>query len=268
MHAHLHAVAAGLDDAEQFHAVAEQLRKADVARGERLDAFHEDLLRRHPEAIRQRSEDDRLVRGIAAIHIERGIGLGIARRLRLGERSGEAHLILRHPREDVVARAVDDAVDRLDVVADEGLANRFDDRNPTTDRRLEEHRHAMRRRRREDLFAVLGEQRLVAGDHDFLPLDRAENEPQTFLFPAHQLHHDLDLRVIEQLFRARGEKCGGHFDPARFRDIANGNFFHRELKAEPLPEQGAIERQVLEDTCADISQSCEADAELLHVDVC
>ena len=37
-----------------------------------------------PEPIGERGEDDRLVRGVPAVDVERGIGLGVAGGLRLG----------------------------------------------------------------------------------------------------------------------------------------------------------------------------------------
>ena len=61
------------------------------------------------------------MRGVPAVHVERRIGLRVTGRLRLGERRGKIQAGLRHPGEDVIARAVDDAVDGLDVVADEAL---------------------------------------------------------------------------------------------------------------------------------------------------
>ena len=80
----------GLDDAEELDRVAELFGEADVVGGDLLDALDENLVRRHPEAVGERGEDDGLVRGVPAIHIERGIGLGVAGGLGLGERLGEA----------------------------------------------------------------------------------------------------------------------------------------------------------------------------------
>ena len=116
------------------------------------------------------------MRRVAAIHIERRIGLRVARRLRLRERVGETHARLGHAREDVIGSAVDDPVDRLNVVRDKTLADRLDDGNPACHRRLEKHRHLVLECRCENLLPVLREQRLVARHHDLLPLDRAENQ--------------------------------------------------------------------------------------------
>src|SRR3546814_6052852 len=73
-------------------------------------------------AERQRREDRQLVRRVDAVDVEAGIGLGIAEPLRLGEHAGEvlprvraalrAGLgIARHLRQNIVAGAVEDAVD-------------------------------------------------------------------------------------------------------------------------------------------------------------
>ena len=265
MHAHLDLTArVGLDDAEQLDHVAEFAGKGDVARGDALDALDEHFFRRHPEAIGQRSEDDRLVRGVAAVHVERGIGLRVTRRLRLGQRLGKAQPALGHAREDVVTRAVDDPVDRADVVADKRLADRLDDRNPARHRRLEKDRHLVLRRRLENLLPVLREQRLVAGDDHFSPLDRPENQPQAFVLLPHQLDHDLNRRIIEQLLPPRRQQTRRHAHPAIPRHVAHRDLFHLQLTPQTLPQQGTIQRQVLEDTRADITHSSESDSEGLH----
>ena len=57
--------------------------------------------------------------------------------------------------------------------------------------------------------------------------------------------------------------CGTR-DAAILAGIADGDPFNVELEAEAFPEQGAILRQVFENTCADIPHSRESDGEMLH----
>jgi len=55
--------------------------------------------------------------------------------------------------------------------------------------------------------------------------------------------------------------------PAPFRDLpalVDGDLAHVDFESEALPEQGTIQRQMLENTCSDIPHSREADAKLLH----
>ena len=51
--------------------------------------------------------------GIAAAHVERGVGLGIPAALRLGHRVGVEHAVVQHAGEHEIAGAVEDAEDRV-----------------------------------------------------------------------------------------------------------------------------------------------------------
>ena len=81
MHAHLHrAVGIGLDDREQLQAVAELARVNDVLLLHRAQALGVKLVRRNPEAVGQRGQHGRLVRGVVAVDVEAVVGLGEAQR--------------------------------------------------------------------------------------------------------------------------------------------------------------------------------------------
>jgi hypothetical protein len=96
---------------EQLDAVAQLLGEADVHRRctrgcPRHDAGEIDL-----GAERRAGQHRELVRGIDAVDVEAGIGLGVARRLRLGQHDVEVAAGLAHGAQDVVAGAVEDAVE-------------------------------------------------------------------------------------------------------------------------------------------------------------
>ena len=61
-------------------------------------------------------QDGQLLGGVAAVDVHRRIGLGVAALLGLGQGRGVVGVVLLHLREDEVARAVEDGVDRLDLV--------------------------------------------------------------------------------------------------------------------------------------------------------
>ena len=75
------------------------------------DAFDVNVLGVHPEAVRQRGQDADLVLRIVAVNVERRLGLGVALRLGVLEHRGEVRAFELHPGEDVIAGAVDDAVE-------------------------------------------------------------------------------------------------------------------------------------------------------------
>ncbi len=68
---------------------------------------------------RERDENRELVRGVDAVDVERGVRFREPVRLRLGERLAELGAALGHRREDRVAGAVDDAVERAIPIAGE-----------------------------------------------------------------------------------------------------------------------------------------------------
>ena len=105
------------------------------------------------------------MRRVDAFDVERRIGLGIAQGLRLREHGGEVQALVAHLAEDEIGGAVDDAGHPFDAVGRETLAQRFDDGDADRHRRLVRHRHAMLPRGREDLGAMLRQQRLVGRDH-------------------------------------------------------------------------------------------------------
>ena len=123
----------GFDRGDQFDAVAELVCKTDVSGGHFFNSFDEDVVRIHPKTISQRSENNRLVGGVPTVDVQSGIRLRIAEFLGFGEHWREIQTLIGHAGEDVVARAIENAMNRFKAVSDEGLANGFDDRDSSGD---------------------------------------------------------------------------------------------------------------------------------------
>ena len=105
------------------------------------------------------------MRGIEAANIERRIGLGIALLLRLFQHVGKASALLLHQGEDVIAGAIEDAVNARDVVALQALADHLHHGNSAGHCALEIERDPAFLGECGEARAVMGEQRLVGGDH-------------------------------------------------------------------------------------------------------
>ncbi len=95
--------------------------------------------------------------GILAADVEGRIGLGVAQPLGGAQRFTKTDVVLLHARQDIVRRAVEDAVDALDRVAGQRLAQRLDDRDAARCRRLEIETDALFLRRFRQRNPVLGE---------------------------------------------------------------------------------------------------------------
>ena len=143
MHALLDALGGPHRDAEQLDAIAELFGGAQIFRRDRRDAFDIDRALRDLGAEGEAGQDGELLRGVVAVDVERRIGLGVAEPLRVLQAFGERQAFLLHPGQDVIAGAVEDAVDAVDVGAGEALAQGLDHRDGGADRRLEIQRAAV-----------------------------------------------------------------------------------------------------------------------------
>ena len=63
------------------------------------------------------------------VYIECRISFGEAFRLSFSQCLSKLHAILAHARENVVARAVENAIEVLDLIADQSISQSTDDRN-------------------------------------------------------------------------------------------------------------------------------------------
>ena len=115
---------AGAGYAQELDPVAELDGEADVERADVADALDVDRVVIDRAAEHDAGEDRELVRGIDPVDVGGRVGLRITQLLRLLEHGGEVPRLaglhgLVHRRHDVVAGAVQDAVDAADAVARE-----------------------------------------------------------------------------------------------------------------------------------------------------
>ena len=80
-----------------------------------------DLVERDARAEGEARQQGELVRGVEAADVEGRIGLGVALGLRLRQHVGERAVLALHLGQDVVAGAVEDAVDAAHLVGGERL---------------------------------------------------------------------------------------------------------------------------------------------------
>src|SRR4029077_11465715 len=105
----------------------ELLGIGDVGGGDVADALDVDAGEIDLAAKGDAGQDGELVGGVDAVDVEGGVSLGIAQALRIGEHVGELAATLAHRGQDVVAGAVEDAVDPLDAVGGQAFAQQLDD---------------------------------------------------------------------------------------------------------------------------------------------
>ena len=146
----------------------------------------------------QRGQDRGLGGGVEALDVGGRVGLGVPELLGLLERLGEAGAGGVHLVEDEVGGAVDDAEHPGDLVAGERLAQRAQDRDRAGDGGLVVEVAAGLLGGLEEGRAVLGEQRLVGGDHRGAVLERGQDQRAGRLDAADHLDDQVDVVAGDQ----------------------------------------------------------------------
>ena len=256
------AVVGHLGDREQLDDAAHGAGAGDVGAGDLGDALAVDVGGGDPGVEGQRGEDRRLGRGVEALDVGGRVGLGVAERLRLLERVGEAGAALGHPGEDVVGGAVDDAEHPADPVAGQRLAQRPQDRDRPGDRGLVVEVDAVLVGRVEQRRAVLGEQRLVGGDDRGAGLQRGQDQRAGRLDAADDLDDDVDVVPGRQGRGVGGEQRGVDRQVAAVAgDPAYGDAGQLERAADPGGQVVGVRREQPGDLAADGAAAEQRDAQ-------
>ena len=139
-------------------------------------------------------EERELVAGVDAADVKVGVGLKIAKLAGLFEHRliGQAGRL--HPGQDVVAGAVHHAHHALDPVGGKAFGQRLDDRDAAGNGGLEADHAALRLGGKGKGLAVMGEQRLVGGDHILAGGDGGFGRGKgRAVVAAHHLDEDIDV---------------------------------------------------------------------------
>jgi hypothetical protein len=192
-----------------------------------------------------------LVRRVHALDVEGRVRFGIAEALRFLENVRKARSFSAHLRQDEVARAVDDAGDPFDAVGAQPFAQGFNDRNAAADRPFERHHHVFLLCRREDLVAVLREQRLVRGDDMLAVRDRSQDQLLGDAGAADQLDDDVDVGMVDHLAAASRHDGPLTDDTPCLFHVLVGNHLHGDRAAGAPADLLLVAREHGKGTAAD-----------------
>src|SRR5881392_2820547 len=112
-----------------------------------------------PKTVGERGEDANLVGRVVAVNVQGRFGFGITETLRVGQDIAKLGSLEFHPRQNVIARAIDDSVEAGDAISDEPFAQDLDDGYAAGHAGFVIQIRAAVLRRREQLFAVRREER-------------------------------------------------------------------------------------------------------------
>ena len=246
MHAHMHRAVRLARDSKQLDGVSEFARVSEVLRRQMRNAFAIHIGVGNAGAKGERGEDGEFVGGVYALDVVSGVGFGVSEFLRGGQRDAEVLPFLRHLGEDVVRRAVDDAVDADDVVRHEVAQQGRDDGRATRDARLEQHLDALLARFCQDFRAVLCHDLFVRGYHMLAERYALEDVVERGLLAAHDFHDDVHRRVVKDIIGAGGERAVGQRRRALSAHVAHERALQRYGRAYHLRQLRAL---VDDDAC-------------------
>ena len=174
------------------------------------------------------------MRRVETADVEGRIGFRVAEPLRLAQAVREGQRFLFHPCQDVIAGAIEDAIDALDGITGQSLAQGLDDRYSARDRSLEGQRDALLLGEPGEPHAVLGEQRLIGRDKGFARAKRRFGcvERHALLAPD-QFDEKIDARGPRQSHAIVEPGEAGEIDPAPFLPLAGRNSGNCDLPAGP-----------------------------------
>ncbi len=134
-----------------------------------------------------------LVARIQAIEVQAWISFGIAGLLRLSQRLRELDSVLLHLREDVIAGAVHDAVDGLNLVRGQRLGNGADHWDAARDTCFNANGQVLLLCQREQLLAMQRDQCLVGRNHCFAVLQARADYVIGNIGATHRFYYDIDI---------------------------------------------------------------------------
>ena len=202
--------------------------------------------------------------GITAVNVEVGRRFGVALFLRVGEHGGKIRAFELHPGEDVIAGAVDDAVKRVDAVADKAFAQRFDDGNAAANAGLVIKVRAVFFGRGKQLLAVRGEQRLVRRDDRLAQLERGQNHRPGDAGAADEFGDDVNVGIVDDALPVGGHQRTRDGIRARFVEGLHRDFADGDLDADARGHEVAVELKGVKHAAAHGAAANHSEVHLLH----
>ncbi len=204
------------------------------------------------------------LRRVVTADVGRRVGFGVPEGGSRGERLLHRLPLRVHAVEDEVRRAVDDAQDALDPVARERIAQRADDRDRATHRRLVVQLRADLPGRLEQLGPVRRQQSLIGRDDVSARGEGLEDEGARGLEAAHEL--DDDVGTEDERLGVGREQLARDGRVARRIEIAHGHARELDAGADAGGELVLVRQQLVGDLGADAARAQQGDAEVAVLD--
>ena len=137
-----------------------------------------------------------------------------------------------HPRQNVVARPVDDALERDDAIRSEGFSDHSQDRDAAGNRGLIVEVYALPFGELEQLVPVLRDQRFVGRHHMLAAFDGTADDLERRVDPPHHLDHNIDIRIADGRGRVESKLRLRNQVASTLAGAASNHAGHRDRGAE------------------------------------
>jgi hypothetical protein len=251
--------------AKKLDDIAELGGHGDVERRDSAYAFDMQGAIVDGASISERSEKRNLVQGVESVDVEGGIGFGITEALGFGQGGLEGGAFLRHLGEDVIAGAIDDAGEALDVITDEALLQGLDDGYAAADCGFEGEKGVVLGSQWEEAGAMFGQQGFIGGDDMLARLEGGLDGGQGGVFASSDFDENVDVRVGGHSDGVGGEEGGGRWGhqggcAIERRLVAGTEGDNFEVKTEGLGEETALVTEQFEHALANRAHAEYSDA--------
>ena len=193
IHAGRHAGLAVLHHGQQLDDLVFGGCGGNIVGGDLGDALNRHIVDGHVGVEAKRGHDGRLVGRIVALDVSGRIGFGITLGLSVLQHVVKVEALGGHFVKNVIRSAVDDAEHTRHLVSDEGFAQRLEERNRTAHGGFEVNVNALGFGGRIDFRTILGQQRLVGGDHGSAGFDGRKHELAGHAGSTDQLDHNVGI---------------------------------------------------------------------------
>ena len=166
---------------------------SNIVGGDLGDALNRHIVDGHVGVETERGHDGRLVGRIVAFDVSGRIRFGVSLGLSVLQHVVEIKTFGGHFVENVVRGAVDDAKHARHLVSDEGFTQWLEERNRTAHGSLEVDIDALGFGGSIDFWTILGQQRLVGGNHGSAGFDGRKHELAGHAGSANQFDHNVGI---------------------------------------------------------------------------
>jgi len=260
----LHLIPIPFPDGKQLDAIAELRAILDIEGGDGRYPLDKDVVEVHPDPEGQGGQDGELMGGISPLHVEGGVGLGIAQALGILEHLAKPFLFLGHPGQDVVGGPVQDREDRDDPVGHQPFSEGADDGDAPAHACLKADPYPVCLGSVKDLSPVEGQEGLVGRYHVFARFHRLQNKGARRLNAAYEFHADGDLGVREHCLGISGQDLLRHLHLSMPRQVYVGDPVQADPPSQALLYQGGVLLQYPHHPCAHGAESDKPYLDLLH----